>query len=63
MLAVINVTKHAETKALKATFVIEARFSCAAKDDKAPIIIPIDAGFAKLQIAKVEIADDRAFKI
>lgn len=58
----IKVTKHEEMKALNATFVIEARFSCAASEDRAPIIIPMDAGFAKLQIAKVEIADDRAFK-
>lgn len=50
MLAVINETKQPETKARKATFVIEGRRS-GASALKAPIMIPIELGLAKPQIA------------
>jgi hypothetical protein len=57
MLAVQSVTRHPETKAFRATFVNDDLLS-GAKADIPPIIIPIEAGLAKLQIAKVAIAAD-----
>lgn len=57
MLAVHKVTKHAAVKALRTTFVKEVRRS-GQSPDNAPTITPIDAGFAKLHIANVAIADD-----
>lgn len=57
MLAVQRETKHDEAKLLNATFVIAGFFS-GHKAVRQPIIIPIDPGFAKLQIANVAIAED-----
>jgi hypothetical protein len=65
MLAVANVTRHAEIKALTATFVTSDLLS-GANEEIAPIIIPTDAGFAKLQMANVAMAEDlncKKFKI
>lgn len=59
ILAVIKDTQQPDTKALNATLVIEGRFS-GASALRAPIIIPIELGFAKPQIAKVAIAADRS---
>lgn len=50
MLAVISVTKVAEKKARSATLVIDGLRS-GARADSPPTIIPIEDGFAKLQIA------------
>lgn len=61
MLAVQRVTKQAERKALNATFVMEGRLS-GANADSPPITIPIEDGFAKLQIANVAIAAERGCK-
>lgn len=61
ILAVIRDTKQPEMKARNATFVIEGRFS-GARALKAPIMIPIELGFAKPQIAYVAIAADRSCK-
>lgn len=57
MLAVIKVTKHAEMKALTTTLVIDGLLS-GASEESPPTMIPIDDGFAKLQMAKVAIAAD-----
>jgi hypothetical protein len=57
MLAVIKVTKQAASKARIATLVIAGRLS-GARAERPPIIIPIEPGFAKLQMANVAIADD-----
>lgn len=50
MLAVISETKHPETKARKATLVIDGLRS-GASALKAPIIIPIELGLANPQMA------------
>lgn len=57
MLAVHRVTRHAAKKALMATLAIDGLRS-GASPDRAPTMIPIDAGLAKLHMAKVAIADD-----
>lgn len=59
MLAVIKVTKVAAKNALTTTLVIEGLRS-GAKADKPPTMIPIDEGFAKLQIAYVAMAAERS---
>lgn len=59
ILAVISDTRHPEMKALKATFVMDGRRS-GARALSAPIIMPIELGFAKPQIAKVAMADERS---
>lgn len=58
MLAVVNDTAHPVMKARNATLVIEGRRS-GANALKAPIMIPIDDGLAKPQMAKVAIAAER----
>lgn len=59
MLAVIKVTKHPDSRARKATLVIDdLRFGARALNP--PIIIPIEVGLANPQIAKVAIADERS---
>jgi hypothetical protein len=50
MLAVQRLTKHAATNARNATFVITGRCS-GASEEKPPIMMPIEDGFAKLQMA------------
>jgi hypothetical protein len=50
MLAVINETKQAETKARNANFVIEVLRS-GASALKAPIMMPMELKLAKLQMA------------
>lgn len=61
MLAVHKDTRHAARNALKATFVIADLFS-GHNAVSAPIIMPIDAGFAKLHIAKVAMVADLSCK-
>lgn len=62
ILAVQSDTKKLEINALSVTFVIAVLLS-GANDDNAPIIIPIEAGFVKLQIANVAIAEDLSYTI
>lgn len=57
MLAVTKVTKHAEIKARTASFVTSGLRS-GARAEIPPIMIPTEAGLAKLQMAKVAIAED-----
>lgn len=57
ILAVQRVTKHPDINDLKTTFVNEDFLSGASADSE-PIMIPIEAGFAKLQMANVAIAAD-----
>jgi hypothetical protein len=59
ILAVISDTKQPDTNALKATFVIDGRRS-GASALSAPIMIPIELGLAKPQIAYVAMAADRS---
>lgn len=59
MLAVTRVTKQADKKARNATFAIDGLLS-GARAESPPTKIPIEDGFAKLQIANVAIAADRS---